>query len=87
MMRKLAASFARPIRILAQLIVLTMSLYQALVFETTHSIYTNMQNVYQGKYGFNTEQAGLLYLGPGLGFLSAVWFFGAEDRRRVQYSF
>ncbi|KAI6967424.1 hypothetical protein KC329_g14489, partial [Hortaea werneckii] len=26
------------------------------------------------EYGFSTEQVGLLYLGPGLGFLSAVWF-------------
>ena len=33
-----------------------------------------MQSIYQGEYGFNTEQVGLLYLGPGIGFLSAVWF-------------
>ena len=33
-----------------------------------------MQPIYQGEYGFSTEQVGLLYLGPGLGFLFAVWF-------------
>lgn len=32
------------------------------------------QPIYQGEYGFNTEQVGLLYLGPGIGFLFAVWF-------------
>ena len=33
-----------------------------------------MQPIYQDEYGFNTEQVGLLYLAPGLGFLSSVWF-------------
>ncbi|OQO14157.1 hypothetical protein B0A48_01033 [Cryoendolithus antarcticus] len=67
-------SLTRPMRILAQPIVLTMSAYQALLFGTTYSIYTNMQPIYQGEYGFSTEQVGLLYLGPGIGFLFAVWF-------------
>ncbi|KAF2682393.1 MFS general substrate transporter [Lentithecium fluviatile CBS 122367] len=52
----------------------TMSVYQALIFGTTHSIYTNMQDIYSGIYGFNTEQAELLYLAPGLSFLFTVWF-------------
>lgn len=72
--RKLMTSFYRPIRILAQPIVLVMSLYQALLFSTTYSLYTNMQDIYSKVYGFNTEQVGLTYLGPGLGFLAAVWF-------------
>jgi hypothetical protein len=62
------------LKILIQPIVLTMSFYQALLFGTTYSIYTNMQEIYQGEYGFDTEHVGLLYLGPGLGFLFAVWF-------------
>ena len=74
MWRKLLRSFSRPLRILVQPIVLTMSTYQAIIFATTYSIYTNMQPIYQGEYGFNTEQVGLLYLGPGLGFLTSVWF-------------
>jgi multidrug resistance protein len=72
--KKLVNSLTRPLRILSQPIVLTMSTYQALLFGTTYSIYTNMQPIYQGEYGFNTEQVGLLYLGPGIGFLFAVWF-------------
>ncbi|EMC97821.1 hypothetical protein BAUCODRAFT_66148 [Baudoinia panamericana UAMH 10762] len=71
---KIAQALIRPFKILLQPIVLTMSTYQALLFGTTYSIYTNMQPIYQGEYGFNTEQVGLLYLGPGLGFLFAVWF-------------
>ena len=72
--RKIAHSLSRPIRIFSQPIVMTMSVYQALIFGTTYSLYTNFQKVYDGEYGFNTEQVGLLYLGPGLGFLTAVWF-------------
>lgn len=72
--RTLAGSLTRPLRILIQPIVLTMAVYQAILFGTTYSIYTNMQPIYGDDYGFNTEQVGLLYLGPGLGFLFAVWF-------------
>lgn len=69
---KLRYSFLRPVRILAQPIVLTLSLYQALIFSTTYSLYTNYQDIYGGIYGFDTEKVGLMYLGPGLGLLLAV---------------
>jgi hypothetical protein len=69
---KLLHSFQRPLKILAQPIVFVMSIYQALIFGTTYSLYTNMEEVYSGEYGFSTEQVGLLYLFPGLGFLVAV---------------
>ncbi|KAF3770726.1 membrane transporter [Cryphonectria parasitica EP155] len=69
---KLWHSFSRPLRILTQPVVLTMSVYQALIFSTTHSLYTNFEDIYGGIYGFNTEQVGLAYLGPGLGLLFAV---------------
>jgi multidrug resistance protein len=72
--QKLAHSLSRPPRIFIQPIVTVMSIYQALIFGTTYSIYTNMQKIYSGIYGFSTEKVGLLYLGPGLGFLFAVWF-------------
>ncbi|KAL9106344.1 MAG: hypothetical protein Q9227_008613 [Pyrenula ochraceoflavens] len=75
LLRKIVGSLKRPIVIFVQPIVLVMSLYQALIFGTTYSIYTNMQDIYSNEpYLFNTEQIGLLYLGPGLGFLTAVWF-------------
>ncbi|KAL5113341.1 hypothetical protein ACEQ8H_008787 [Pleosporales sp. CAS-2024a] len=71
---RIAQSLARPPKIFSQPIVATMAAYQALIFGTTYSIYTNMQPIYQDMYGFSTEQVGILYLGPGLGFLLAVWF-------------
>lgn len=72
---KLANSVKRPYLIIVQPIVLTMSLYQAIMFGTTYSIYTNMQDIYSKMpYNFNPEQVGLLYLGPSLGFLTAVLF-------------
>lgn len=72
---KLAWAVQRPIRILfTQPIVLTMASYQALLFGTAYSLYTQFESIYGEAYGFSTLQVGLVYLGPGLGFLTAVWF-------------
>lgn len=72
---KLASSMARPLRILfTQPIVFIMAVYQAILFGTTYSLYTNFQAIYGELYGFDTTTVGLMYLGPGLGFLAAVWF-------------
>ncbi len=72
---KLYHSVQRPIRILfTQPVVLIMASYQALIFATTYSLYTQMQTIYGDGYGFNTQQVGLMYLGPGLGFLFSVFF-------------
>lgn len=69
---KLRHSISRPLRILMHPIVFTMSLYQALLFSTMYSLYTNFEDIYGGRYGFDTEQVGLMYIGPGLGFVVAV---------------
>jgi len=72
---KLYHSVQRPVRILfTQPIIFTMASYQALIFATTYSLYTQMQTIYGDGYGFSTQQVGLLYLGPGLGFLFSVFF-------------
>jgi len=72
---RLGHSVQRPLRILfTQPIVIAMATYQALIFATTYSLYTQFQAVYGDEYGFSTLQVGLVYLGPGLGFLTAVWF-------------
>jgi len=57
-----------------QPIVIAMATYQALIFATTYSLYTQFQAIYGEWYGFSTLQVGIVYLGPGLGFLTAVWF-------------
>jgi MFS family permease len=75
LLQKLRNSMKRPLTIFIQPIVFTMSLYQAIIFGTTYSIYTNMQSIFSAfPYNFNSEQIGLLFLGPGIGFLTAVWF-------------
>lgn len=73
---KLKSSIIRPFRILfTQPIVLTMATYQAVIFATMYSLYTNFEQIYSSPpYNFSTVKVGLLYLGPGLGFLIAVWF-------------
>jgi hypothetical protein len=54
-----------------------MASYQALIFATTYSLYTQMPAIYGedgNGYGFSMQQVGLLYLGPGLGFFFSVLF-------------
>lgn len=72
---KFSEILLRPLRILfTQPIVLVLAVYQAVLFGTTYSLYTNFQAIYSDIYGFGSTQVGLLYLFPGLGFLIAVWF-------------
>ncbi|KAL8680273.1 MAG: hypothetical protein Q9186_003511 [Xanthomendoza sp. 1 TL-2023] len=72
---KLGESMQRPLKILfTQPIVLIMAIWQAILFGTTYSLYTNFEDIYGGIYGFSTTQVGLVYLGPGIGFFIAVWF-------------
>ena len=73
---KLKESMRRPLRILfTQPIVLTMGGFQAIIFATMYSLFTNMEDIFKSEpYNFNTTQVGFLYLGAGLGFLIAVWF-------------
>lgn len=72
---KLWISLKRPLIIFFQPIVIALSCYQALIFSTTYTIYTQMQEIFAlDPYNFNTEQIGLLYISVGLGGLTSVWF-------------
>ena len=73
---KLRTSLYRPVKILVtQPIVITMSLYQAVIFATMYTLFTNMEDIFQDPpYYFSTTQVGFLFLAPGAGFLIAVWF-------------
>jgi hypothetical protein len=52
-----------------------MSIYQALIFATTYSIYSNMQDIYsKSPYNLSTEQVGCIYLFPGVKCPFSVWF-------------
>ena len=71
---KMATSMMRPLRILfTQPIVFITAIYQAMIFGTNYSLYTNFETIYGGFYGFSTTEVGLVYLAPGVGFLLAVW--------------
>lgn len=73
---KLAQNIKRPLVILCtQPIVLVMAAWQAIIFATMYSLFTQMSAMFgeSSSYGFDTLHVGLLYLGPGLGFLLAVW--------------
>lgn len=73
LVHKVGQAIKRPLRILfLQPIVLTMATYQALLFSIAYSLFTQFQTIYGEGYGFNTLQVGLVYLGPGIGFLVAV---------------
>lgn len=80
--QKICWSMKRPLKILfTQPIVLIMAAYQALIFSTTYSLYTQMPIIYgsgiptkSSGYDFSAVQMGLTYLSPGLGFLAAVIF-------------
>jgi hypothetical protein len=71
---KVFSSMQRPLKILfGQPIVLTMALYQAILYGTMYSLYTNYPTIFGSEpYKFSELQVGLLYLFPGLGSLFAV---------------
>ena len=72
---KMLSSIQRPFRILfTQPMVFTMATYQAVIYGTTYTLYTNFEDIYGKGYGFDSNRVGLMYLGPGLGFVIAVWF-------------
>ena len=74
--QKLSMSLRRPLIIFFQPTVLILGAYQALIFGTTYTVYTQMQEIFTNKdsYRFNTEQVGLLSLAIGLGSVTSVLF-------------
>ncbi|KAK4613618.1 Efflux pump vrtL [Fulvia fulva] len=76
LMAKVAGNSTRAVKILAtQPIVLTMSLYQALVFSSMYSLYASYTSIWSAPpYNFSKTQVGLAYLGPALGFIITSFF-------------
>ncbi|KJY00361.1 MFS multidrug transporter like protein [Zymoseptoria brevis] len=68
---KMASNSTRAIKILTtQPIVLTMSIYQALVFSSMYTLYSQYTTIWSSApYEFTKSQIGLAYLGPALGFV------------------
>jgi multidrug resistance protein len=70
-MSKIRSNSTRAIKILTtQPIVLTMSFYQALVFSSMYTLYSQYTNIWTSSpYNFSKSQVGLAYLGPACGFI------------------
>nr|POE52003.1 efflux pump vrtl [Quercus suber] len=69
----------KAVHILAtQPVVLTMSTYQALIFATMYSLYSQFTSIFSSApYHFTTIQIGLTYLGPAIGFIITAGFIVA----------
>ena len=62
-------------------IVLTLSVYMAVVYGYLYLIFTTITEVYENEYHFSAGSVGLTYLGIGVGSLMGVVIFGiASDR-------
>jgi MFS family permease len=62
-------SIARPSKLLLQSpIVLLLSLYLSVVYSYMYLFLTTFTNIFEELYGFNSGEAGLAYLGLGIGF-------------------
>ena len=62
-------------------IVLTLSLYMAVVYGYLYLLFTTITEVYEVQYHFSAGSVGLTYLGIGVGSLIGVITFGiASDR-------
>ncbi|PWY73565.1 MFS general substrate transporter [Aspergillus heteromorphus CBS 117.55] len=62
-------SIARPVKFLAlSPIVFIVSFYSSITYSYMYIMFTTFTSVFEGVYGFTAGQAGLAYLGLGLGF-------------------
>lgn len=62
-------------------IVLSLSVYMALVYGILYLIFTTITEVFEGEYNFSSGSVGLTYLGIGIGCLGGVLVFGiASDK-------
>ena len=75
-------SIVRPARMLLfSPIVLSLSVYMALVYGVLYLIFTTITEVFEGEYNFSSGSVGLTYLGIGIGCLGGVLVFGiASDK-------
>ncbi|KAF2173912.1 hypothetical protein M409DRAFT_62131 [Zasmidium cellare ATCC 36951] len=76
LLEKIKGNSTRAVKILTtQPIVSTMSLYQALVFSSMYSLYSQYTSIWSAPpYEFSKKQIGLTYLGPAVGFIICAVF-------------
>lgn len=73
----LIQALVRPTVLLFQSpIILTLSLYAALIFGVIYLLFTTFDDVFVGQYGFSRSTSGLPYLGMGVALVLCVFIFG-----------
>lgn len=71
--RRLWQAVKRPMKILfLQPIVFIMACYMALLYGCLYLLFTTFPEVWSVRYGFTAGEAGLTYIGLGVGFITAV---------------
>jgi hypothetical protein len=79
-------SIMRPLKMLfLSPIVLSLSLYTALVYGYLYLLFVTFPRIFQGQYGFSDKSIGLTYLGVGIGSLLGLAFCGAVSDRIVKW--
>lgn len=65
-------------------IILSLSLYIAIVYRYLYLLFTAIPTVFKAQYGFTTGEVGLLYLGFGAGSLIGLGITGGTSDRISQ---
>ncbi|EED15848.1 conserved hypothetical protein [Talaromyces stipitatus ATCC 10500] len=81
----IGAAVTRPLRMLIRSpIVLILSLYISIVYSYLYLLLTTYTEIFEGVYGFNSGEAGLAYLGLGVGFISGQVAIGPFSDRYIK---
>lgn len=75
----------RPLKMLSlSPIVLSLSLYTAVVYGYLYLMFVTFPTVFEGTYGFSSTSVGLTYLGVGVGSIFGLIFCAAMSDRTVK---
>lgn len=78
-------SIIRPMKMLFQSpIVAVLALYMAVVYGYLYLMFTSITQVFQKFYGFNTQTAGLVFLGLGIGSMTGLTIFSSTSDKHLK---
>ncbi|MCJ1470145.1 hypothetical protein MMC07_008790 [Pseudocyphellaria aurata] len=79
------AAIVRPTKMLLRSpIVFLLAIYMAMVYSYLYFLFTTFTSVFEDQYGFSTGEAGLAYLGLGVGFLIGQLGVGVTSDRYLK---
>ncbi|KAF3764658.1 hypothetical protein M406DRAFT_62224 [Cryphonectria parasitica EP155] len=75
----------RPMKLLLRTpIVSLFAVYMAVVYGYLYLMFTSITEVFEGSYGFSTQDAGLVYLGLGVGSMGGLALFSITSDRYLK---